>query len=54
MNKMGTECKHTKRLTVYGRDEKNWINAKKFRGHTVYICEDCGTIFQDKPSEVLE
>ena len=45
-------CKHKKRLTVYGRDEKNWINVKKIRGKTVYICEECGEIFQNSTKAV--
>ncbi len=42
------KCTHTKRLSVYGRDDKNWISSLKIRGEMVYICEDCGEVFSEK------
>jgi hypothetical protein len=49
------DCEHKNKLTVYGRSQgvkKNWISAYKIKGKTVYICEDCGDIFQDESKEV--
>ena len=51
---MKKECKHTKRLAVYGRDEKNWISTLKIRGQMIYICEGCGMIFQNEPKEIKQ
>ena len=42
------KCNHKNKLSVYGRDEKNWISSLKIRGKMVYICEDCGDLFTEK------
>ena len=46
------QCKHEKRLSLYGRAKNNWISTIKFRGNSVYICEVCGSIIEDSLTPV--
>lgn len=45
-------CKHKNKLVVYGRDKNNWISSLKIRGHQVFICQDCGDIFQEELKKI--
>ncbi len=39
-------CKHKNKLSLYGRDEKNWISTQKLSGNMIYCCKDCGAILE--------
>lgn len=42
-------CKHKNKLSLYGRDEKTWTSSEKLCGNMIYICKDCGIVFELEP-----